>query len=230
MIVSIMQPAYIPWLGYFDRIAKSDLHVVLDNVTMDKNSKTKFTNRNKIRTPQGWSWLTVPLKSVSKSNEVLINEIEIASGNNWNEKHLRAIQFNYSQSLFYSQYSDYFRYFYNKKWDLLQPMLVESSKYILNELKITTPIVLSSELSVVSKKSELILDICKEIDATAYLSGPFGRDYLDKEAFYRAGIELKFQDYTHPVYKQSYNGFEPYMSILDLLFSHGDDSLEILKS
>ena len=84
MIVSIMQPAYIPWLGYFDRIAKSDLHVVLDNVTMDKNSKTKFTNRNKSRTPQGWSWLTVPLKSVSKSNEVVINEIEIASGNNWN--------------------------------------------------------------------------------------------------------------------------------------------------
>ena len=230
MIVSIMQPAYIPWLGHFDRIAKSDLHVVLDNVTMDKNSKTKFTNRNKIRTPHGWSWLTVPLKSVSKSSEVLINEIEIASDNNWNEKHLRAIQFNYSRSLYYSQYSDYFQYFYNKKWDLLQPMLVESSKYILNELKIATPIVLSSELSVVSKKSELILDICKKLDATAYLSGPFGRDYLDKEAFYRAGIELQFHDYTHPTYKQPYNGFEPYMSTLDLLFSHGDDSLEILKS
>ena len=116
MIVSIMQPAYMPWLGYFDRIARSDVHVVLNDVTMDKNSKTKFANRNKIRTQQGWAWLTVPVKSFSQSSKVLINEIEIVSDNNWRKKHLKALHFNYSSSVYYSDYFAYFESFYKEKW------------------------------------------------------------------------------------------------------------------
>ena len=230
MIVSIMQPAYMPWLGYFDRIARSDVHVVLNDVTMDKNSKTKFANRNKIRTQQGWAWLTVPLKSFSRSSKVLINEIEIAPDKNWREKHLKTLNFNYSNSVYYSDYFTYFETFYEEKWSFLEPMLLDSTRFLLNKLNVDTPLVLSSELSVLSKKSNLILDICRKISATTYLSGPFGRHYLDKDAFEKAGIELQFHDYFHPTYDQSYDGFEPYMSILDLLFNHGDDSLEILQS
>ena len=225
-----MQPAYMPWLGYFDRIARSDVHVVLNDVTMDMNSKTKFTNRNKIRTPQGWTWLTVPVKSFSQSSKVLINEIEIAPNNNWREKHLKTLHFNYSNSAYYTDYLTYFKSFYTKKWSLLEPMLLDSTRFFLNRLNVDTPLLPSSELSVLSKKSNLILDICMKINATTYLSGPFGRDYLDKEAFKKAGIKLQFHDYFHPTYKQSYDGFEPYMSILDLLFNHGDNSLEILQS
>ena len=230
MIVSIMQPAYIPWLGYFDRIARSDVHVVLNDVTMDMNSKTKFTNRNKIRTQQGWAWLTVPVKSFSQSSKVLINQIEIAPNNNWHEKHLKTLHFNYYNSAYFSRYFTYFESFYEKRWVFLEPMLLDSTRFLLNKLQVNTPLISSSELSVGSKKSNLILDICRKINATCYLSGPFGRYYLDKEAFEKAGIELQFHDYFHPTYEQSYDGFEPYMSILDLLFNHGDNSLEILKS
>ena len=225
-----MQPAYIPWLGYFDRISKSDIHIVLDDVTMDKSSKTKFTNRNKIRTPNGWSWLTVPLQSVARSDEKVISDLEISPGMNWSEKHWKTIQSNYSRSNYYSDHSDYFENFYRQDWNNLAPMLQESTRYLLQKLGIQTQQLMSSELSPQSKKADLILELCTKVGATTYLSGPFGREYLDEEAFSRAGIELKYHDYVHPTYTQCFGDFEPYMSVVDLLFNHGEKSLEILTS
>ena len=225
-----MQPAYIPWLGYFDRISKSNIHIVLDDVAMDKSSKTKFTNRNKIRTSNGWSWLTVPLKSVARSDEKVISDLEISPGINWSEKHWKTIQSNYSRSNYYSRYSDYFENFYQQDWTHLAQMLEESRRYLLQELGIQTQQLRSSELSPQSKKADLILELCIKVGATTYLSGPFGRDYLDEGAFEKAGIELKYHDYVHPAYDQCFDGFEPYMSVVDLLFNHGVKSLEILNS
>jgi hypothetical protein len=230
MIVSIMQPAYIPWLGYFDRILKSDIHIVLDDVAMDRSSKTKFTNRNKIRTPNGWSWLTVPLQSVARSDEKVISDLEISSGMSWSEKHWRTIRSNYSRSTYYSRYASYFENFYQQDWIFLATMLQESTSYLLQELGIQTQELKSSELSPQSKKADLILELCIKVGATTYLSGPFGRDYLDEGAFEKAGIELKYHDYVHPSYDQCFDGFEPYMSVVDLLFNHGEKSLEILTS
>ena len=109
-------------------------------------------------------------------------------------------------------------------------MLKASREYFLQELGVRTECISSSDLSLESKKAELILDICRKVGATTYLSGPFGRDYLNQKDFEEAGIELQFHDYAHPVYMQNFDGFEPYMSILDLLFNHGDKSLEILRS
>jgi len=224
-----MQPAYIPWLGYFDRVLKSDIHIVLDNVAMDKSSKTKFTNRNKIRTPNGWSWLTVPLQSVARSDEQVISDLEISPSMNWSEKHWKTIQSNYSRSNYYSDYSDYFENFYQQDWVHLAPMLQESTRYLLQELGIQTQQMKSSELSPQSKKADLILELCIKVGATTYLSGPFGRDYLDEHAFDKAGIELKYHDYVHPAYNQCFEGFESHMSVIDLLFNYGDKSLEILR-
>lgn len=225
-----MQPAYIPWLGYFDRISKSDIHIILDDVAMDKSSKTKFTNRNKIRTPNGWSWLTVPLQSVSRSDEKVIYDLKISSDNNWTEKHWKSIRSNYSRSPYYSRYSHFFEKFYGQEWTYLVSMLEESTRYLFQELGIQTQRLKSSELSPQSKKADLILELCTKVGATTYLSGPFGRDYLDEGAFKKAGIELQYHDYDHPRYNQSFDGFEPYMSIVDLLFNHGEKSLEILSS
>jgi len=230
MIVSIAQPAYIPWLGYFDRISKSDIHIVLDNVMMDGSSKTKFANRNKIRTPNGWSWLTVPLRAVSRSDEKAISDLEITSGMNWPEKHWKTMQSNYSRSAYYSNYSDYFKSFYQQTWIYLAPMLEESTRFLLQELGIQTQQLKSSKLSPRSKKSDLILELCLIVGATTYLSGPLGRDYLDVDAFEKAGIDLKYHDYIHPSYDQCFDGFVPYMSVVDLLFNHGEKSLEILTS
>jgi hypothetical protein len=230
MIVSIMQPAYLPWLGYFDRISKSDCHIVLDHVSMDKNSKTKFTNRNKMRTVQGWSWLTVPVKAVASSEDTPINKLEISSDVSWTSKHWKTLQASYSRASFFTDYSDFFESFYKKRENSLAFLLDESTEYLLTSLKIDTHCLRSSDLSPQSKKSDLILELCKKVGATCYLSGPFGRDYLDAHKFEDAGIELRFHDYVHPEYEQVYKGFEPYMSIVDLLFNHGPKSLEILST
>lgn len=227
MIVSINQPAYLPWLGYYDRIAKSDLHIVLDHVQFEKNS---VTNRNKVRTATGWSWLSVPVLTKGRFGELAIDQIEIDQTSKWVKKHFMTLQTNYSRSAYYSQYCDYFEHFYQQDWTYLAPMLLESTCYLMQELGIQTQQLRASELSPKSKKADLILELCIKVGATTYLSGPFGRDYLDEDAFEKAGIELKYHDYVHPTYDQCFDGFEPYMSVVDLLFNHGEKSLEILTS
>lgn len=227
MIVSINQPAYLPWLGYFDRVANSDLHIVLDNVQFEKNS---VTNRNRVRTASGWSWLSVPVLTKGRFGELVFDRIEIDHTSKWAKKHFMALQTNYSRSAYYSRYSDYFHEFYQQDWIYLTPMLQESTRYLLQELGIQTQQLKSSELSPQSKKADLILELCIKVGATTYLSGPFGRDYLNEGAFEKAGIELKYHDYAHPTYDQCFDGYEPYMSVVDLLFNHGEKSLEILRS
>ncbi len=225
-----MQPAYLPWLGYFDRLLKSDLHVILDHVSMDKNSKTKFTNRNKIRTPEGWSWVTVPVWSSRRETELPINRLEVNSEISWANKHWRTLQANYSRAPYFKNHAPFFEDLYQRDWLLIAPLLQESTNYLLKELGIQTEILRSSELSPKEKKADLILELCKRVGATTYLSGPFGRDYLNEGAFDAAGIELQFHDYNHPEYKQAFSGFELYMSVIDLLFNHGGASLDILRT
>jgi hypothetical protein len=227
MIVSINQPSYLPWLGYFDRIAKSDLHIILDHVQFEKNS---VTNRNKVRTKTGWSWLSVPVLSKGRFGKLAIDQIEVDHTSRWAKKHLMTLQANYSRSAYYQHYSSYFEHFYRQDWFYLAQMLQESTRYLLKELGIQTQQLNSSEIGLQSKKADLILELCIKVGATTYLSGPFGREYLDEGAFEKAGIELKYHDYVHPSYDQCFDGFEPYMSVVDLLFNHGEKSLEILTS
>ena len=227
MIVSINQPAYMPWLGYFDRIQKSDLHIVLDHVQFEKNS---VTNRNKVRTREGWSWLTVPVRTKGNFGQLPIDQVEIDTNLFWAKKHWRTIENNYSKSLFFSQYSQSLQDFYNRDWGTLGALLDENRRYLLTGLGIKKNLIRSSELSPQSKKSDLVLELCKKVGATCYLSGPFGRDYLNVHDFEDSGIELRFHDYVHPEYEQVFKGFEPNMSVIDLLMNHGHKSLEILTS
>lgn len=227
MIVSINQPAYMPWLGYFDRVNRSDLHIVLDHVQFEKNS---VTNRNKVRTPEGWNWITVPVRTKGRFSQLSINQVEIDQNVFWSKKHWRTIEANYSKSPCFSQYSRSLQDLYDREWATLGALLDEGRRYFLTELGIMKDLVRSSELSPQSKKSDMVLELCKKVGATCYLSGPFGRDYLNAHEFEDAGIELRFHDYVHPEYEQVYKGFEPYMSIIDLLFNHGPKSLEILST
>lgn len=228
MRVSINQPAYLPWLGYFDRITISDLHVVLDQVQFEKNS---VTNRNKIRTSAGWSWLTVPIKTKGKFGALEINTIEIDNSTNWSEKHWKTICQCYGKTPFFDQHSPALAEIYGRSWDRLLDLTNHLNDYFLHEaLKITTPIRYGSELSSEGEKDDLVLNICRDVGATTYLSGPFGRDYLDEEKFLQAGIKIEYRDYVHPLYQQRYQPFEPYMSAMDLIMNCGDKSLEILMS
>lgn len=229
MILSINQPAYLPWLGYFNRIARSDLHIVLDDVQIERNTNTSFTNRNKIRTSQGWIWLTVPIRRSNEHGDEIINRVQV-DGSHWANKHLRSLVQSYSRAPHFSMHRDWLESFYSKQWIYLALLLRESTSYLLDSLGITTPLLFSSEMKITGQKSELILNLCKQVGATTYVSGPFGRDYLNATAFEAAGIGLEFDDYEHPIYPQLHAGFERYMSVVDLLFNCGEDSRKILLS
>ena len=227
MIVSISQPAYLPWLGYFDRIAKSDLHIVLDSVQFEKRS---FINRNKIRVGDTWSWLTVPVKTKKKFLNLDIYNLKIDNSLNWRKKHLKSIIQNYSNSNYFEDHFKFFEKTYGTEWHNLNQLIEYINKYILECLNIKTKLMSSHQLNPKLRKSNLILELCQKVEAREYLSGPFGRDYLNKRDFDKLGIKINFHDYSHPTYSQTKSGFLPYMSVIDLLFNEGNNSMKILKT
>jgi hypothetical protein len=225
MILSINQPAYLPWLGYCQRIAISDVHVILDHVQFEKNS---FTNRNKIRSKDGSLMLTIPLKTKGLFGQLAINTIEIAD-DTWRLKHFRTLQLAYAKSPFFKIYEAQLLHFFEQKQTLFLDSILPMNEWLLKQIGIETKLVKSSNLKPEGTKSDLVLNICKKLGASTYLSGPFGRDYLNLQSFEDANIIVKFHDYKHPNYKQTYEPFIPNMSVLDLLFNHGPNSLTYLK-
>jgi hypothetical protein len=225
MILSINQPAYLPWLGYCQRIAISDVHVILDHVQFEKNS---FTNRNKIRTKDGSLMLTIPLKTKGLFGQLAINSIEIAD-DTWRLKHLKTLKGTYSKSPFFKTYEAQLLPFFEQKQTQFIDSILPMNEWLLKQLGIETKLVKSSDIKPEGTKSDLVLNICKELGASTYLSGPIGRDYLDMKSFKDANIEVEFHDYKHPNYKQMYEPFLPYMTVLDLLFNYGPESLTYLN-
>jgi hypothetical protein len=225
MVVSINQPAYLPWLGYFERIACSDVHVVLDHVQFEKNS---FTNRNKIRLREGTAWLSIPLATKGLFGKLEIHSLQFGPNSNWRAKHWASLKMNYSRAPYFEQFRGAYESIYAREWNSFMPFVRAMLTQHLSDLGIKTRLVFSSEMEAVGHKSDLVLNICKSLDAKSYLSGPQGRAYIDENAFLDAGIRIQYQDYQHPTYKQVWPGFESHLGILDLLFNHGEDSLQIL--
>lgn len=225
MIVSINQPAYLPWLGYFERIAVSDLHIVLDHVQFEKNS---FTNRNKARTKEGSTWLTVPLATTGRFGDLAISGLQFAANNPWQKKHWATLRMTYGKAPFFATYAPAYEQLYARAWDGFGPMVRAFLAQHLRDLGIATPLRYSSEMAVTGTKSDLVLNLCRGAGADTYLSGALGRNYLDEASFAAAGMTVRYQDYAHPTYPQCQPGFEPYMGVLDLLFNHGPASREIL--
>lgn len=225
--VSIHQPGYLPWLGYFEKIASADMHVFLDTVQFEKNS---FDNRNRIRSHTGSIWLTVPVITRGKFGENYLNEAELDVKQPWQNKHWKTLSLNYAKAPYFSKYADFFEETYNNEWKTLLKLNLHLTRYLLNQLGINTELVMASELAVDGKKSDLVLNICKKLEATTYLSGALGKDYLEIENFENNDIEVVFQQYLHPEYKQMFPGFVSHLSIVDLLFNHGPESLNILMN
>lgn len=227
MIASIHQPAYLPWLGYFDRIARSGVHVVLDHVQFEKNS---FINRNRIRTSDGWCWLTVPVRTHGRFGELPISAVEIDNTQHWAQKHWRSIAQNYSHTPYFRQHAPFFERAYAKQWTKLVDLCGEFRDYLLSALRVDTPMMLSSVLEPAGAKAELVLNICRTVGADTYFSGALGRDYLNEAEFRSKSINVVFQDYAHPTYPQQGRGaFVPNLSAIDLLFNCGPASFEIMQ-
>jgi hypothetical protein len=229
MVTSVHQPQYIPWLGYFDKIARSDAFVFLDNV---QYKTREFQNRNKIRTKDGWIWLTVPVicKGLGRQ-KICSTNIDNSSG--WANEHLRSIKTWYAKAGFLKDYLPFFEETYSKSWERLVDLNVHIINYLLKQLSINTPLYFESQLNIDSVHTDRIIEICQKLKADTYLSGIGGKDYLEEEKFSRAGIKLVYQEFAHPAYHQQFmrdeKDFLPFMSVLDLLFNEGPKAREILK-
>jgi hypothetical protein len=227
--IAIAQPTYLPWLGYFDLIDQVDLFVVLDSVQFERQS---WQQRNRIKTPIGLQWLTVPVVFRGRLTQH-IRDVEIRVGDFWKD-HVRAIELNYGRSAFFGQYFAQFR-------ELMQSLaqcahLVELNlglmRWHLTELGIGTRLLRSSELRVTGKRTELLANICTSVGAASYLSPLGAAAYLLDElaTLTDRGVEVAFQNYEHPTYRQMFLPFIPYACTLDLLLNEGDRTLEIVRS
>lgn len=228
MIVTIMQPAYLPWLGFFNRMALADVTVILDHVRIDQSSKTKFANRNRIRGAQGPVWLTVPIATTGPDAPLELDRIRIAP-QPWAARHWRSIAHSYAKAAHLREHADRLEALYGGAYEKLGEVNDAFLAFMIEALALGGKRILrSSELDLASSKSDLIVEICERLGASAYVSGPFGRDYLDRDAFTSRKIELCFHDYAHPEYPQCGAGFVSHLSALDLLLNCGPDSADIV--
>ena len=224
MIVAVHQPQYLPWLGYFDKIRRADMVCFLDNVQYKKND---WQNRNRIKTAQGWQWLTVPVhyRFPQKITEVAINNTV-----KWKKKHLQALTSNYHRAPFFDSYSDIFKEVFAKTWESLADLNILLIKRLTSALGLDRePFVRASDFDLRADPTDRLIDICKILNADTYLSGRDGVKYMNMERFKQNGIGVVVQDFQHPQYPQLFGGFQSHMSIVDLLFNCGAKSLAKIK-
>jgi hypothetical protein len=214
----------MPWLGYFDKILRSNMFVFLDNVQFKKN---EFQNRNKIKTAQGEMWLTVPV--MYKYPEHL-DEVKTNNRADWRKKHAKTLAINYQKAPYFHDFFPEVERFYAGNSESISKVNSESVLMLLRMLGVHKETEVASALGDFPEEpSERLAAICESLGADTYLSGAGGRDYLDLEPFNKNGITVVFQAFKHPVYPQLYGDFIPNLSLLDLLFNCGPDSLNILE-
>lgn len=223
MIVAIHQPQYMPYIGYIQKILKSDIFVFLDDAQYKKN---EWQNRNRIKSSNGVIWITVPVKYKFGQK---INEVVIAD-DYWRKKHIQAIRLNYAKSDYFNSFFPVVEGFLNRSYEKISDLNIDCVKMILNYMKIEKKLILSSSLDISTVKTQRLIDICKKLNADTYLSGDGGRDYLDEKKFHENNINLIYQNYRPPVYKQLYVDFVPNLSIIDMLFNIGPDKTKELLS
>ncbi len=229
----ILQSGYIPWLGYFDLIEKADVFVFLDDVQWTTRD---WRNRNRVRTSEGWTWLTVPVQSSKPHYEYSVKDVEIDNSRNWQEKHLRTLQSWYKKTPYFGEVYPIIDSTLHNKQKFVVDLNYELIFKICNYIGLKgTKFLFSQEMSISReiKKTEKLIGILEEIGGVAsYISGPSAKSYLEKSKFEGKGIKVEWHDYQHPYYRQNTWGsniFIPYLSIIDLLFNHGEESLEILS-
>jgi hypothetical protein len=222
----IMQPTYLPWTGYFDLIDQSDVFVLLDTVQFEKQS---WQQRNRVKTPQGVVWLTVP---VLQDLQNRISEVEINNKVVWQRKHWGTLEQSYRRACHFAEFAPALHTFYAREWASLAELNTALISEMSAWLGLRPNLIRSSELPpIAERREEMIVRICQHFGADEYLSPPGARDYLaDDTAFTEAGIRLRFQTYEHPVYPQLHGDFVPYLSALDLLLNAGGESLHLLRS
>jgi RimJ/RimL family protein N-acetyltransferase len=227
--IAIAQPTYLPWLGYFDLLDQVDKFVLLDTVQFSKQS---WQQRNRIKTPTGLQWLTVPVIFRGRLGQRIM-DVEIREPKFWRD-HLRAIELNYRRAPFFDKYFPALNELLRaaSSSPRLADLTIGLFHWLMETLGITTPIVRSSELAVSGKRTHLLAEVCGLLGATTYISPLGSAGYLLSELTILTdrGIGVVFQHYQHPQYRQVFPPFEAHASVLDLLFNEGENSLSIIRS
>jgi hypothetical protein len=223
MIAVILQPSYIPWRGYFDQIRRADLFIFYDDVQYDKHG---WRNRNQIKTAQGKQWLTIPVHSSGVTQGVPIKAVKIDQSKPWAKNHLKALTISYSKAPCFKQYLPLLESFYERRDEFIADFTVEITIKLARELGNShTRFLRSSELDgITGEKTDRLIQILKRVGATHYISGPSAQDYIETEKFVAADITLEYIRYDYPEYPQLYPPYDPFVSVLDLLFMLGSDS------
>jgi len=224
--VAIHQPNYLPWIGFFQKMSLADIFVILDTVQFSKDS---YTQRTKIRTKEGWIWLTIPVER--KFYFRPINEVYLPQNDKWMKKHKMAIISNYAKSIFFDKkFID--EYSCNNEFIKLQEFNEFGISYLKNKFEIESEVIRASELRLDKKlkSTELLIEIVKRVGGDVYISGMGGKKYLEEEKFEKEGIEIRYFEFKPFEYPQRWGGFEPYMSAIDLLFNVGEKAKELIKT
>jgi len=225
--VVIHQPDFAPYLGFFHRFLEADLYVVLDHVQFVYGSRA-WTHRDKIKTPTGEKWLTLSVKKTPRGTA--INEIEFSQDKNWREDNIQLIYSNYKDAKFYPEILSEVEKLYSYTGNSLLEFNMNSIELLMDLLDVRIPTVYSSSLDPEGHKNELLVDLLRKVDATHYLSGVGAKDYFDANPFTESGIEIIWQNFTHPIYPQLHNEYIPYLSSFDILFNCGvTQSRKILR-
>jgi hypothetical protein len=216
MKVGIIQSNFLPWRGYFDFIREVDFFILEDDVQYTKGD---WRNRNKIKTPRGTEWITVPVKY--KKTEQLIQDTPIDYSAAWGRKMLNRIRESYRSAPFFDRYFSELSNLLEEPAASISALNLSLIQWVCRHLEIHTPIGFSQDYHPRGTKTERVLSILQQTRADTYLSGPSGRNYILPELFEQAGIRLEYKQYEYPEYEQLYPPFDPGVSILDLLFMKG---------
>ena len=225
--VVIYQSQYLPWKGYMDLVNFADEFILFDDVQFTRRD---WRNRNKIKTPHGLHWLTIPVKVKGRFHQRIkdtyVKDME------WMDNHWKTIKFAYSKSPYFKKYSDVFEKLYlENSFGRLSDINFSFLKAICKTLGIKTKLSWSSDYKVIEGKTERLLDLCQKTNATEYLTGPAAKDYIDERLFKKAGIKLRYMDYSnYPEYNQLYMPFEHKVSVIDLIFQTGPKAPKYMKS
>lgn len=229
-IVTCHQPTYLPWGGLLHKVSVADVFVVMDTVTFSRHG---WQNRNRIKGSEGPFWLTVPLAHAQSPSrrlcDIMIDAGPDAGDPQWQRRHWEGLRRSYGRAPYWRRYADFFEELYfGRKWERLLDLDLAVVERILGLLGIETEFVLASALGTEGRKSSLVLDHCRRTDATVYVSGINGHDYLNEGEFLAAGVSIFYQRYRSTPYEQRFGGFIPNLAVVDVLFNAGPESAAIL--
>ena len=227
LTVAIVQSNYIPWRGYFDLMRSADVFVLYDDA---QYTKRDWRNRNRVKTPEGAQWLTVPVRVKSRYLQK-IRDVEIAEPG-WHQVHWAGLHMNYRAAAHYDTMAPPIADLYARCKGITHLSQVNALllRGLADLMGIKTPLIQSAELGHQPGRTANLVHLCKRLGATTYLSGPSARDYLDQALFESEGIGVRFFDYAgYPDYPQLHGPFEPHVSAIDLLMNTGNQAGSYLQ-